>query len=599
MKKFWSALCIGAFVFLTSSGVFASGKTMTNTYLELEKYPQYLTEVNPVELGQFEIKNTSGSLITLSKITLQNKGNLNLSMVADLVLDLGNGETMSPTKIIDNNFIFDVNFNIEANAEIILSLNGSLFDVEKGEYVQMEISLDTGIVLASVNDPFIVAPKKSQLRIIGDEMGDYSIMKGHENLPLLAFHIESDELTLVKTLKLFLDRGAGENIPNMRTSFVGFKLLDNERQEFVYPTGDLVEDGLSFDINSDVWVSGKNYFALFMDTSEGALLNTSIRFRLEPEESIIGAKFLTTKSDVIANDIDYSNILGSTVYLVEKADALLEIPDLPDGIEIDVETAENTNKNPLPVLESSSASITVDNSKPEAVKALNDFVAAVTSRAKAKSVYLAEKDDGGTSDLENLDDLSIEAEIAKLIDLENLEFFPDTDPNSLEGIAAAYLRSEGIIGGYPDGEFKGDRFVNRAELTKFLLLGANKNVLEGANGSNFPDVEGGAWYEKYVVTSNLLNIVNGYPDGTFQPSKNVNTVEFLKMITNSFYLEKNLQYMFIDVDSAQWFAQYVGTVTKYNLFPRRDRGELEPAKEMSRYEVAVAIFQILMDRLKN
>lgn len=173
--------------------------------------------------------------------------------------------------------------------------------------------------------------------------------------------------------------------------------------------------------------------------------------------------------------------------------------------------------------------------------------------------------------------------------------FSDTNMATVAGKAAAALYNYGIIGGFPDGEFKGARSVNRAEAAKFLLLSRYESVPDNQNNGYFYDVLNGEWYTKYVITAAGLGIIGGYGDGTFRPADTVNTAEFLKMLTLTFELETGLPYSFTDVDGSAWYAGYTGVSAKYKLFP--DRGnKLQPARLLTRDEVAVAIYQYLSNK---
>ena len=174
--------------------------------------------------------------------------------------------------------------------------------------------------------------------------------------------------------------------------------------------------------------------------------------------------------------------------------------------------------------------------------------------------------------------------------------FPDTNINSTEGMAAAELYRRSVIGGFPDGEFKGYRNVNRAEAAKFLLLARGTEVQDLANNGKFWDVKDGEWYTKYVMTAAQKGIISGHPDGSFKPADDVNTAEFIKMLTLSFNLQKNLSHSYSDVQSGDWFVQYAGVAKKYNLFPKRSASLLGPGRKLTRNEVAVAIYQYLSNR---
>ena len=120
--------------------------------------------------------------------------------------------------------------------------------------------------------------------------------------------------------------------------------------------------------------------------------------------------------------------------------------------------------------------------------------------------------------------------------------FSDTNFNDLEGKAAADLYRRGVIGGFSDGTFGGNRGVVRAEAAKFLLFAKGIQVPEARNNGKFWDVKDGEWYVKFVMKAADLGIINGYSDGSFRPGDGVRRGEFLKMIAETFGLEKNLSH---------------------------------------------------------
>jgi hypothetical protein len=168
--------------------------------------------------------------------------------------------------------------------------------------------------------------------------------------------------------------------------------------------------------------------------------------------------------------------------------------------------------------------------------------------------------------------------------------------DSVEGRAAAELYRRAVIGGFPDGEFKGSRTVNRAEAAKFLLLSRHGDIPEINNNGRFPDVMDNQWYTRYVVAASVLGVISGHPDGLFRPGNTVNTAEFLKMLTLNFELDTNLSYSYRDVYGSAWYAKYAGVAERYELFPDRHASYLDADRELTRDEVAVAIYQYLSNR---
>ena len=65
---------------------------------------------------------------------------------------------------------------------------------------------------------------------------------------------------------------------------------------------------------------------------------------------------------------------------------------------------------------------------------------------------------------------------------------------------------------------------------------ADETAATAEKQNNFSDVSAEAVYVQAVKTLNLMGIINGYPDGTFGPEKNVTRAEFTAMLMRTLNL---------------------------------------------------------------
>jgi hypothetical protein len=85
-----------------------------------------------------------------------------------------------------------------------------------------------------------------------------------------------------------------------------------------------------------------------------------------------------------------------------------------------------------------------------------------------------------------------------------------------------------VISGYPDGSYKPAGIVTRGEMAKIIICALGLEDY-AAGASSFKDMAG-HWSDKYVAYAVSLGIINGYPDGTFKPDNTVSYDEAAKML---------------------------------------------------------------------
>lgn len=176
---------------------------------------------------------------------------------------------------------------------------------------------------------------------------------------------------------------------------------------------------------------------------------------------------------------------------------------------------------------------------------------------------------------------------------------PNTNDNYL---AVNYLSEQGIVKGYEDGTFKPDQPVNRAEALKIILEGNGLVVAESVEESSFTDVQVSEWYTRYIEKAKELGIVNGNPDGTFAPGRDVARAEFLKMLlnTNGFKTEKwEGTQIFADVPQDAWFTPFMNYAGQSGIISKDAQGNLNPGEALTRGEVAEILYLLTVILKKN
>lgn len=120
------------------------------------------------------------------------------------------------------------------------------------------------------------------------------------------------------------------------------------------------------------------------------------------------------------------------------------------------------------------------------------------------------------------------ANAAKLSDMSDAEAV-----DSLYEVSVGLLTAKGIIAGYPDGSFRPQGNVTRAEMAKMIcyaLLGSTQAEKLPASSQIFTDVPVDFWAAKYIQYCYSQGIIGGHGDGTFAPNDNVTGYQAAKML---------------------------------------------------------------------
>lgn len=138
--------------------------------------------------------------------------------------------------------------------------------------------------------------------------------------------------------------------------------------------------------------------------------------------------------------------------------------------------------------------------------------------------------------------------------------------------AVSTLSNAGIISGYPDGTFRPNAPITRAEMSKIIALFAKLNKSE----DRFNDIAG-HWAEAYIKLAAGNGWIAGYPDGSFKPQQNITRAETMTMINRvlervpsveSHLLPYNAMLTFPDCQSGQWFYIAVQEATNSHTYER-------------------------------
>lgn len=164
--------------------------------------------------------------------------------------------------------------------------------------------------------------------------------------------------------------------------------------------------------------------------------------------------------------------------------------------------------------------------------------------------------------------------------------FTDVERDRWSITAISYMSEMGIIKGYPDGTFRPQASITRAE---FASIAAKFAELKEGN-KTFSDLNRNHWAYEIVSRAVTAGWINGYPDGTFKPDNKITRAEVVS-ITNLMlnrkadekYVDNNLDKLlkYKDVTKNHWAYYKIFEATNGHDFVRQSNKIDEEWKDVT------------------
>ena len=110
--------------------------------------------------------------------------------------------------------------------------------------------------------------------------------------------------------------------------------------------------------------------------------------------------------------------------------------------------------------------------------------------------------------------------------LKRINSYTDVASNAWYNTAVSTLSSMGIIAGYPDGTFRPNANITRAE---FVAIAARFDPNGDKTAAAFSDILN-HWAKDEISIAYNNSWVDGYPDGTFLPQRNISRAEAMTLV---------------------------------------------------------------------
>jgi uncharacterized repeat protein (TIGR01451 family) len=154
-------------------------------------------------------------------------------------------------------------------------------------------------------------------------------------------------------------------------------------------------------------------------------------------------------------------------------------------------------------------------------------------------------------------------------------------------VTVGQVLHHGFIKGYPDGTFRPQNQITRAEVAAMLsrILGTGSST-----GANFSDLPTNHWAYGYISAVVNAGLFNGYPDGTFRPDQSITRAELSKVMVlmrNLFPIQVSPP-TFPDI-AGHWAINSIEMASRAGFVTGYPSGDFRPDQPITRAETVTLI----------
>jgi hypothetical protein len=187
--------------------------------------------------------------------------------------------------------------------------------------------------------------------------------------------------------------------------------------------------------------------------------------------------------------------------------------------------------------------------------------------------------------------------------------YTDLDKNHWAYPQIQVMTDEDVVVGYPDGTFKPDQPVTRAEFATEVVKALRQENCILKEIYYFSDVPQGYWAYDLIQKAQSFDLLKAYPDGTFKPDENITKADAIYMMiaaveTSNISKTKAKQALKIykDYDKIPaWVLVSAGKAEIYKVTAHNPESPdmFNPEQKISRAELSVCLYNMRKAALKR
>ncbi|NYF25458.1 S-layer homology domain-containing protein [Sporosarcina sp. JAI121] len=177
--------------------------------------------------------------------------------------------------------------------------------------------------------------------------------------------------------------------------------------------------------------------------------------------------------------------------------------------------------------------------------------------------------------------------------------YQDSNPFSdLKGPSGdiLYLYQKNIIGGYPDGTFKPNQPITRAQVAAMLVKALDIKLIDTPT-VKFNDVTKASSHYQTLATVNELGIIRG-DNGYMRPGEITTRAQMAAILRRAFELPQDNQPTFVDVSPANWAFADINSLAKNLIAGGYQDGTYKPGNPVTRSQFSSFLARSLDDKMK-
>ena len=150
--------------------------------------------------------------------------------------------------------------------------------------------------------------------------------------------------------------------------------------------------------------------------------------------------------------------------------------------------------------------------------------------------------------------------------------------------------------GYPGGTVQPQGDITRAEVATifFRMLTDEARAENWSQTNNYTDVAPADWYNNAISTLTNMGIISGEPDGSFRPNDPITRAEFTKIAVGFFEEAGNyVEGTFVDVPANAWYADFIDAAVDLGLIEGYPDGTIRPEATITRAEACTIVNRTL------